>query len=83
MIYDLYMLGFGVLEKILSDENSTCVVTENGDLQNYESIVKKLTLNPKNLSTTSTNGNVLRLVVEHDTYNCCLLDQLINLVPNN
>lgn len=57
---NLYMLCFGVLNWILSNENSNGVITTNMSLEKLKNIVKKLILNPKDLSTTSPSGNIFK-----------------------
>ena len=40
------MLYLGVLNKVFSDENGTCIGAANGRLGKIETIVQKLVLNP-------------------------------------
>ena len=59
MMSDLYIFSSRVRDGILSNENRTCVVKPNLGVENLESIVQKLIMNPKNLSTSYTNDNIL------------------------
>lgn len=60
MLPNLDMLFFGVLNWILSNNNSIGFITSNMSLEKLKTIVKKLILNPKDLSTISPKGNIFK-----------------------
>ena len=46
MMPNFYVLCLRMLNEILSDKDGTCIVIADGSLSEFETVVKKLVLNP-------------------------------------